>query len=74
MSAFYLNKVKDDNGFHIVHKDGCDLMPEPEELVYLGEFDVCMLAVAKAKGMGYRNVNGCSNCNKPCFYEGYVDK
>ena len=35
MSAFYLNKVKDDNGFHIVHKDGCDLMPEPEELVYL---------------------------------------
>jgi hypothetical protein len=74
MASFYLDKRKDEQGYNQIHRKGCELLPEPEYQEYLGEFDVCMLAIAKAKKIGYKEVNGCLSCTKPCFFEGYVDK
>lgn len=63
MAAYYVNKNAQANGDHEVHKDGCSFMPN--DRLYLGDFDSCHGAVAKAKET-YPQSNGCKFCSEAC--------
>ena len=65
MSRYYVNKNAQDNGDHEVHTTGCSFMPDPENRIYLGDFDSCGPAVAEAK-KHYKQSNGCYYCSRAC--------
>ncbi len=65
MAKYYVNKNAQDTGEHEVHKSGCSHLPDSENRVYLGEFDVYQEAVHKAIDFFY-NVEGCFLCLNDC--------
>jgi hypothetical protein len=62
---YYVNKNKQTNGDHEVHRDGCKYMPADENRIYLGSFTDCTDAVKAAKKQ-YTQVNGCATCSPEC--------
>jgi hypothetical protein len=66
MARYYVNKNAQPSGDHEVHKEGCSFMPASENLEYLGSFDHCAPAVAKAKRDHYRQSDGCYYCCNEC--------
>ena len=65
MNYYYVNNNAQPTGEHEVHKDGCSYMPNSANRKYLGYFDNCHKAVAKAKEI-YPNVDGCYYCSNSC--------
>jgi hypothetical protein len=65
MAHYYVNKNQQANGDHEVHKLGCSWMPAEHNRIYLGNFDTCGPAVAKARSY-YTQVNGCYYCSPAC--------
>ena len=65
MNKYYVNKHKQPNGDHEVHKSGCKYMPSAENQKYLGEFYFCLSAVNEAKKT-YPQSNGCYFCSNDC--------
>ena len=65
MAQYYVNKQKQDNGDHEVHKSDCDYLPNEENRIYLGEFTSCHGAVEKAKEH-FPQSNGCIHCSPEC--------
>lgn len=65
MKKYYVNKIAQSNGDHEVHKEDCSFLPSINNRIYLGEFNNCWEAVAKAKDY-YTQVNGCYYCSKEC--------
>jgi hypothetical protein len=65
MAYYYVNKNAQDNRDHEVHKDGCGFMPEPENRIYLGNYNNCRDAVKKAKNY-YAQADGCYYCCPEC--------
>ncbi len=65
MTNYYVNKIKQDNGDHEVHKSGCKWLPNPENRIYLGSFTHCADAVEEAKKY-YSKSNGCAFCSPDC--------
>lgn len=65
MAYYYVNKNAQTNGDHEVHKSGCSWLPEPENRIYLGNFNNCHAAVRKARDH-YSQVNGCYYCSIQC--------
>lgn len=63
MDSYYVNNNTDNRGDHEVHKVGCHVMPSNK--TYLGEFNNCWEAVAKAK-QSFIQVNGCIHCAREC--------
>lgn len=65
MARYYVNKNRQDNGDHEVHKEGCSWMPAPQNRKYLGEYNSCRPAVTEAKKT-YPQSNGCYYCSNEC--------
>ena len=65
MAAYYVNKQKQPNGDHEVHKSECRYLPNAENRKYLGEFSNCKEAVTEAKKT-YQQSNGCYTCSNDC--------
>lgn len=66
MTVYYVNKNAQPNGDHEVHRaDFCPTPAEERNRLYLGDFNSCHGAVAKAKET-YRTANGCKNCSLEC--------
>lgn len=65
MPRYYVNDNAQANGDHEVHVETCQWLPEPGNRAYLGIFDACRPAVAKARER-HRRVNGCFYCCRPC--------
>ena len=63
--SYYVNDNAQNNGDHEVHKAGCEWFAKVVSKMYLGEFDNCADAVAKAKET-YLQSNGCYYCSNPC--------
>lgn len=62
---YYVNKNRQSNGDHEVHTQSCIYLPNPENRIYLGEFDSCKDAVKEAK-KNYSQSNGCKTCSNSC--------
>jgi hypothetical protein len=65
MPSYYKNRNAQWNGDHEVHKDGCSWMPSRENQQYLGEFQSCYGAVAKARETD-PSADGCIHCSPAC--------
>lgn len=65
MTRYYVNKNRQANGDHEVHKSGCDDMPNEGNRLYLGTFDSCHGAVREAKKY-YPTADGCFYCSREC--------
>lgn len=66
MPKYYVNKSKQKNGRHQVHREGCDCFPEPQNLLELGRHRTCHGAVRKARKR-YKNASGCYYCSRECY-------
>ena len=58
---YYVNKNKDAQGNHEVHKEGCNKMPALQNREYVGYFNNAHDAVRKAK-QTYPTADGCYWC------------
>ena len=65
MVKYCVNKNKDNNGDHEVHKAGCPWWPKAENRKDLGEHSSCQSAVREAKNY-YSSVNGHKYCSEAC--------
>ncbi len=65
MKKYYVNKNAQANGDHEVHTGDCNYLPKIDNRIYLGEFNKCSDAVAKAKEY-YQQSNGCYYCCLAC--------
>ena len=65
MAHYYVNKNAQPNGDHEVHTDACSWLPDALNRTYLGLFDSCFGAVAKAKTI-YSTADGCARCSPAC--------
>ena len=65
MTLYYVNKNRQANGDHEVHRFGCSWLPEQQNRIYLGDFTSCHFAVVAAFAH-YRKVNGCYFCSNEC--------
>lgn len=64
-TTYYVNDNAQKNGDHEVHTSTCTYLPSAENRTYLGSFDTCDDAVAKAKDH-HDQVNGCAYCSSAC--------
>jgi len=64
MKTYYVNKNEND-GYHEVHNDSCQHLPEVANRVHLGQFSNCHDAVKEAKKT-YENSDGCYYCCPDC--------
>lgn len=65
LMRYYVNKNAQANGDHEVHTEICKWLPEPQNRLYLGDFNSCQQAVAEAK-KHYRQSNGGKHCSPEC--------
>ncbi|WP_229608386.1 hypothetical protein [Vibrio parahaemolyticus] len=65
MEHYYVNDEAQTTGEHEVHKDNCTFLPSVSNRTYLGLFNFCSDAVAKAKEK-HLNVDGCKFCCPAC--------
>ncbi len=65
MARYYVNKNRQSNGDHEVHRLGCSFMPAEANREYLGDFSSCTDAVREAKRT-YPQSNGCYYCSNEC--------
>lgn len=65
MARYYVNMNAQSNGDHEVHTGTCSFLPNPENRLYLGEFESCAPAVREAKRR-YAQSNGCYYCARAC--------
>lgn len=60
MKRYYVNKdAKIQDGQHEVHHEDCENLSNEAYNIYLGEFNTCIGAVAKAKRI-FPGSNGCA--------------
>lgn len=62
---YYVNQNAQPNGDHEVHTYTCTHGPAEHNRTYLGEYDSCRPAVAKAKTIYWKS-NGCYYCSNAC--------
>jgi hypothetical protein len=65
MASYYVDDNAQSNGDHEVHVQGCYWLSLMTNKTYLGEFNSCGPAVAKAKSY-HRQTNGCKTCCSTC--------
>lgn len=65
MSNYYVCKIPNENGKHEVHKESCPDIPNKEDLILIGIFQICSDAMVEARKI-YPEVNGCYYCCFPC--------
>lgn len=65
---YYVNRFANTEGQHEVHTFSCDLLPEPSNRLYLGEFTTCEQSLISARiRIAPRPVNGCKKCIPDCY-------
>ncbi len=63
MEDFYLNKNKQANGDHEVHRSTCYWLPADINREYLGRFTSSFAAILQARAVhGAWRINGCAHC------------
>jgi hypothetical protein len=65
MDNYYVTKKMKTNGYHVVHTQDCSLLPDLDDVFYLGYFSNCLPAIEKAKRY-YQHVTGCEECSELC--------
>lgn len=65
MAKYCVNKNADENGYHEVHRETCEHLPEFKNQQDLGYWSSCSEAVQKAKQY-YSSVDGCFYCCPEC--------
>lgn len=65
MAYYYVNKNRQQNGDHEVHRADCGYLPSQDNRIYLGDYNDCHPAVQKAKQY-YPSANGCYFCSNAC--------
>lgn len=63
MPAYYVNNNAQPTGEHEVHVETCSFFPS--DRTYLGSYDSCAPAVAKANET-HSPADGCYHCCRPC--------
>lgn len=66
MKSYYVESVSQENGHHLVHKDGCDWIPQEKNKVYLGEFKCCEEAIEEAQDL-FNDLDRCIQCLTECI-------
>lgn len=67
MAEFFVEKLAQNSGYHVVHKSDCALLPKSKEAIhYLGSISTCKSALKKA-GELFKPVNGCAECSTDCY-------
>ena len=61
MAEFYVERVAQSDGTHIVHKSNCSMLPAKDAIQYLGAISNSGSALKKAN-QTYKLVNGCGHC------------
>ncbi|MFO7448073.1 MAG: hypothetical protein R6W90_17050 [Ignavibacteriaceae bacterium] len=61
MEHYYLSKEPSNDGEHIIHKSGCNNLPDVENRIYMGYLSNDSEALDEAKEY-YPAVNGCCKC------------
>ena len=61
MDEYYVSKLMDPEGYHIVHKQNCEKMPELTEVMFPGNFSNMAPAVSKAEKY-FELVRECDIC------------
>lgn len=61
MAKYYIDKLPDKYGGHVVHASGCLEMPVTANRFYLGTFNSCQNAVIAAHRF-YKKIEGCRRC------------
>lgn len=69
MDHYYASKIMDKEGYHIVHTQHCQNMPEIKDALYLGYFSNGSPAVYKAKKY-FELVRNCNICIKNKTFDG----
>lgn len=66
MKRYYVNKdAKIQDGQHEVHHEDCENLSNEAYNIYLGEFNTCIGALARAKRI-FPGSNGCRTCCNFC--------
>lgn len=65
MSRYYVNNIRQSNGDHEVHVEGCSWLQLATSTRDLGEHLTCITAVAAARRI-YPSANGCAYCAPTC--------
>ena len=65
MDDYCVNKSKQANGDHEVHKKGCIYWPSQANVQSLGQHSNCSSAVRTARSH-FTQVNGCKTCSTAC--------
>lgn len=70
MAQYIVNKNSQPNGDHEVHiispLNACNYLPDPVNMVKLGDHNSCHSAVQTAKNLGYKTADGCAYCCTAC--------
>lgn len=62
---YYVNRNRDEQGQHEVHREGCSHPPDERNRRPLGAFADCAAAVRAAREL-YPTADGCYHCSRPC--------
>lgn len=65
MARYYVSKNAYSNGEHEIHSDVCLIKLQPENRIYLDDYESCDQAVMQAK-LSYHKANGCLYCCTQC--------
>lgn len=66
MIAYYISKIKEVNGMHLLHRYACASIPEDEnDSILLGTFNSCEEALGAALKI-YPTSTGCPYCCRSC--------
>lgn len=62
---YYVSKQAQPDGYHEVHDEECQFLPQPNNREYLGIFASCYPAVVAARAK-YDKADGCKFCSREC--------
>ncbi|MDD4211125.1 MAG: hypothetical protein PHC46_01870 [Clostridia bacterium] len=63
---YFIDKIPDKDGFHLIHNNSCLRRFFTSSIIYLGDFDTCEKAFETAQKV-YSKVKFCSFCLPECI-------
>ena len=61
MAEFYIEKIAQSTGEHLLHNASCQQLPSKETIQYVGSIASAKSAIASA-GKYFRHIAGCPHC------------
>ncbi|TCJ13032.1 hypothetical protein EZJ19_10725 [Parasulfuritortus cantonensis] len=62
MNEFYVERLPNENGDHVVHKHGCPSLPAKEKLRYIGVRSSMAASLREAAHFWYSSSAACPHC------------